>query len=161
MPKIKPTTGENEERERVSLVENKYLKLGFTFLNRPEIDMPRMPEEMTNLSANELGNYMSTYSAWREYTEDLLMSANLEVIAFEEEYRLQLKKDWITTAKRSGQTVKDKEKEIDVSEDIVYLRDKFVDAEMYRDMLASKFESINNAITVLSREITRRLGNRP
>jgi len=118
--------------------------------------MPTMPHEMSNLNSNDLGNYMSRYAAWREFTEDVLTQADMEYIEAKERYDYEYKKLWLTLPREK--TVKDSERRLDIHEDIVSLRESLTEAEMFKNMVGTKYESINNAITVLSREITRRQG---
>lgn len=120
--------------------------------------MPRMPHEMSNLNSQDLGNFMSQYAAWREYTEDVLVQANIRCIELENNYSHTKKVIWLSMSREK--TVKDTEKRLDIDEEVVSLREELMEAEMYRDLLATKYESINNALTVLSREVTRRQGRK-
>lgn len=162
MPKLSkkdssPEENRPEERSKYELAnktDSRYIKLGFNYVTKPEEDMPTMPDKMSNINSQELGNYMSTYAAWREYTEEVLMQAVMDYLLIEEKYDLEYKKSWLTTPKTS--TVKDKEYEIETLSFFVDLRRELTEASLYKQMIEAKYNSINNAISTLSREITRR-----
>lgn len=120
--------------------------------------MPTMPHEMSNLNSQDLGNYMSNYAAWREFTEDVLTQSNMEYLEAKEAYDLRYKQLWLTQERLK--TVKDSEKNLEINPEIVDLREKLLKAQMFNELIGTKYESINNAITVLSREITRRQGRK-
>ena len=126
----------------------------------PESTVPKMHLNITELKNTELGNFMSRYSAWREYTESLLTVAMAEFTLAEEKYRKEF-----TLKKFSGEydsykgkklSLKDKDAFIDTDEEIIRFREKMIECEVYKDMLSSKLESFSNAIATISREITRR-----
>lgn len=144
MPKLKETA------------VSKYRKQ-FPAIESPEERAPKMPLRMSDLTPAELGNYMSEYSAWREFTEDLLIEADSNYIELQEKYDNLLKQELLLAY--SGNQYKTKEEKkwsVETKEEFVNLREEVLQAELYKDMLGNKFESLTNAINTLSREITRR-----
>lgn len=112
-----------------------------------------MKPQITGITDNDLGDLMSAYASWKEYTEDLLLYAVQEATSAAEDLEYARKKMLLTT---SGKNRDERNARIDTEDRIHELDRKWLEADMYREMLSSKLESINGAISVISREITRR-----
>lgn len=150
MPKLPP---EKELREQEPEAIRKYRE------NFPAIDNegapPRMPINITGLTTAKLGDLSSRYAAWREYTEELHSIAVAHATQAQEAYDLAYSKAW-TLSMSKYRVVTDKKEWIHQHEPLVPLYSKKVEAFMYKDLLGRRMESYTNALTVISRELTRR-----
>lgn len=125
----------------------------FTSINAPKGGLPTMPIRMTDLSSEELGNIMSRYSAWREFTEDRHCEACAVYSQVKSEYDLQISKEMLLY---KDVTVSEKKARARTSQNTEGLAKKLYEAEIYMTLLASKLESFTNVLNILSRELTRR-----
>ena len=96
---------------------------------------------------------MFEYGAWREYAEQQLVQATAKAATLREYYQYA----WDQAYQRCGHgTETAKKRELGADEQLANLRFKVLQAEVYRDMLSGRVDSYNNAIAIISREITRR-----
>lgn len=126
----------------------------FAKVSKPEKDAPTIGKSLFTLSAQQLSDLQTNYTAWREYTEDLLTESLTELMIAKEDYSYHYDIELLKLAENLK--VKTKEALLNTSE---VLREKTVylqQVELYHELLGKKFESYTNCLTVISREITRR-----
>lgn len=139
-----------------SNAESRFRSHGFRPLSKPE-KPPRMAEDISKLSSPALGDLLSRYAAWREYTESLVSFAVAEYTRLSENYDFEYSKAWLTLPK--SDTIKAREYSLTSDNKLHKMRMELLEAEMYKDMLSDKVNSYTNVITTVSREITRREGD--
>lgn len=125
----------------------------FTELSSPKGGLPTMPTMIAEHSSIELGNIMSKYASWREYTEDRHMEACAVYAQVKSEYDLACDKEMLISG---ADTVTERKAEAKTSSKVAKLHKDLVDAEIYKDLFAAKLESFSNVLAILSRELTRR-----
>lgn len=125
----------------------------FDNLTAPKGGLPTMPTKITGSSLDELGDMMSRYSAWREFTEDLHMESCAVYSQVKSEYDLVCDRALLNSA---GHTVTERKAEAKSGNSVAPLAKKVLEAEIYMNLLAGKLSSFNNVLSVLSRELTRR-----
>ncbi len=136
-------------------MDARFYEKGFTDRKLPEDTEaePTLPYKISRVNNVNLGNLMSEYGAWREYTEHLLARATTEAAVLKEKYDFA----WDVAYQRcSSGTETSKKRALGADQALAAKRINLLEAEMYRDMLLSRVDSYNNALTVISREITRR-----
>lgn len=112
-----------------------------------------MPTKIADLASDELGNMISRYTAWREFTEDRHAEACAVVAQCKSEYDLEVDKEMLSS---SASTVTERKASAKASPKVERLYRDLSDAEIYRTLLANKLESFSNVLAMLSRELTRR-----
>lgn len=148
MPKIT----EKEKGTPVSPLER--FREHFSEITCPKGGLPTMPTKISETPSSQLGDMLSRYSAWREYTEDRHMEACAVFAQCKSEYDLACNKAMLT-AKAITVTEK-KAKAKFGNPEIENLYKAMNEAEIYRDLLANKLDSFSNVLAMLSRELTRR-----
>lgn len=151
MPKIKPDSSKTRDEKSNPLSE--FRSKGFTPVNKPGIPLPTMPTGISTLTLDKLGDLQAKYSAWREYTEDLLLEAVYEKIMAETTYQEKFDRKLLVM---EGKTVTEKKTLTDLDDEVIKYKNKSIHKEVFHTMLSSKLESLNNVLSVLSREISRR-----
>lgn len=151
MPTLKDTKKEVVEEQNPAI--KKFRDKGFNPKQAPNYGEPKMPKEITVLTVGNLGNLMSNYAAWREYTDDMVAEATARVVAAQEEFDFKYAVKFMNIP---GDKVTQKKMQLEADPELRKLRQELTEAEMYRDLLSAKQDSFNNAIATISREITRR-----
>ena len=145
MPKVK-----NQPKEYSPLTTFRKI-LGA--VEKPEKEMPTMVLRISELSSDDLGNMISRYSAWREFVEDKLIAASAEATSLREKYQAKYNAVYMGV---EGRTINDKKILTESNADVEKLDKEATDAEIMRDLFSGKLDSLSNAISTLSRELTRR-----
>jgi hypothetical protein len=135
------------------LKRDKFTLKGFDPLSAPEIPIPTFPASIASKTLDDLGDIMSFYAVWREYTEDLHLRAVADYTRQKEAYDFEWQKIFLSV---NGRNNTEREAKIAANPEIIVLRALLIEAEMYKEMLSAKLLSFNNAIAVISREISRR-----
>ena len=125
----------------------------FSELTPPKGGLPTMPTKIADLASDELGNMLSRYTAWREFTEDRHAEACAVLAQCKSEYDLEVDKALVFS---KASTVAERKASAKSNPQVSKLHKDVVEAEMYRDLLANKLESFSNVLAMLSRELTRR-----
>ena len=128
-------------------------RLVFTNIDAPKGGLPTMPLRMADLASDELGNIMSKYAAWREFTEDRHCEACAVFSQAKSEYDLHVSREMLSC---SESTVSEKKARARTSEGSSALLKKLDESEIYMTLLGNKLESFTNVLNILSRELTRR-----
>lgn len=136
--------------------QRKLIDAGFTEIGMPETGIPKAPTNVTALDGEKLGDVISLFSVWREYTEDLLARRQMELSLLQHEYDFEFNLMWLATTKTG--TLEDKKKTIATDQKIHTLNTALLQAQMFVDALIAKVESYSNILAMLSREISRRTG---
>ena len=125
--------------------------------NFPKVAKPvinaELPNSLAKLSSEKLSDLMNVYTAWREYTEDLLIEALAAFTKCKEYYEFERDKKYLALGKTTNAV---KDATLNIDEDLRKYQLPLTDAELYYDLLSNKLESYTNCLTVISREITRR-----
>jgi hypothetical protein len=144
-------------KDKPKLTPLQRFRKNFAEKAKPDNDVD-LPNKISVLSSDKLSDLQNHYSAWREFTEDLLVNSLAEAtsarIKYEYEYDVKLLQ-FIPQTKTKVQA----EAKTRVSEDIRKLYVSLSEAELYHELLGKKLESYNNALATISREITRRGNN--
>jgi hypothetical protein len=123
----------------------------------PELSAPghtlTLPRSLSKLTSDKLSDIMLKYTAWREYTEDLLIDAFVDLTKSNQEYSFAYSKAYVLC---SAKNKEEREAKVLAQDDIEELSLKRAKNQMYYDMLGDKLQGIKDTIGVLSREITRR-----
>lgn len=125
----------------------------FTELKPPKGGLPTMPICIAEVASDELGNIISRYTAWREFTEDRHMEACAVFAQCKSEYDLAVDREMLSSV---ASTVTERKADAKSNPKVASLYKTLVESEMYRDLLANKLESFSNVLAMLSRELTRR-----
>lgn len=127
----------------------------FNKIGLPEKKSPTIGKNLASLSSENLADLMTRYTAWREYTEDILVEATVEFTNAEQKYDdLYDKYSLVVTGSNRDIRHAKIMQEPEVKALAVIKRD----TEMYHKLLLGKLESFNNCLTIISREISRRSG---
>lgn len=132
--------------------KKKFREAGFTERDIPGTE-PVLPEKISRTSNKDLGDIMTKYGAWREYTEQLLTQASTKAAVLREEWQYEFDKKYNGS---SLGTATERKKEVGADQELFVRKREVLSAELYRDMLSSRAETYTECIAVLSREITRR-----
>ena len=160
MPKLpqsrnEPSEKNSQVKSNTSKYEKRYLE-GFPNVEKPETTTdkpPTMPTAISSVSLDVLGDYMSRYSAWREFAEEQLIRHLPTLLDAQEEYDYKYNKLFVGT---SASTVTDKKAIVAADENLRGTYRSYMEADVYKQMLSSRIESYTQCINTLSREITRR-----
>lgn len=125
----------------------------FDKMGKPSTPVPTFPKKVSSMTSDQLGDYTSQYAAWREFTEDLHFEAVQDKMMLQSKYDYEHAKLMVVA---QGDGLNEKKYFALADASLVELRRQLLDAEIYLDIVGSKLDSFNNALAVLSREITRR-----
>lgn len=125
----------------------------FTEIVPPKGGLPTMPTRISDYASDELGNIISRYTAWREFTEDRHMEACAVYSQCKSEYDLACDTEML---KSDGQTVSERKASAKTNSQVQKLGVIVNEAEIYTNLLAAKLDSFSNVLAMLSRELTRR-----
>jgi len=115
----------------------------------------KLPEKISHISTAQLSDLQNHYSQWREFTEDLLVEALAEFTSTKVKYDYEYDTTVIRLIPRC-KTKTEAETKARLEADIRKLFLSLSEAELYYELLTKKFESYNNALATISREITSR-----
>ena len=142
--------GSNEPSDKTPI--GKFRKV-FPKLEKPSESLPTMPKTITHMSSEKLGDIHAHYSAWREYTEDLLNDSMAELLTKQEVYDYERDKKYLLI---SGKNNTERDAKINTDERLRELSVPLSEADLYHELLLKKLESFNNCLATISREISRR-----
>ena len=125
----------------------------FQEVKKPETESPTMKLQISKLTSDELGDMISRYSTWREFVEDKLITAAAIASEIQSRYDTAYNKAYVSSG---AKTVNDKKAEAEADEDAQKIAKDLTEANIYKDLLSGKLTSCSNAISTLSRELTRR-----
>lgn len=125
----------------------------FQEVAKPEAASPTMKLQVSKLNSDELGDMISRYSTWREFVEDKLLTATAVLTEIQAEYDTAYNKAYVSS---ESKTVNDRKAEAEDDNVVQSIGKRLTEAQIYRDLLAGKLTSCSNAISTLSRELTRR-----
>lgn len=127
----------------------------FQIIDLPEKTSPTIGKDLSKFSAEKVSELMTRYTAWREYTEDLLVEALVERTNAEQKYSDKYDQ-FLLVAEGSNRDLR--HANIMQNVEMQKLQRVKMNAEMYHTLLQGKLESFNNCLTIISREISRRSG---
>lgn len=147
-----PTKKETERVPRVNSPIDTFRET-FKELSAPEKSTPTMVLKISELTSDELGDMISRYSAWREYTEDKLIAITAMKASITEQYKMIYNKAYIEA---DGRTISDKKILAETNDDVIKINKQLTEISQYEELFSGKMDSLSNAISTLSRELTRR-----
>jgi hypothetical protein len=130
---------------------------GLTF-QRPEGDQVSLPNDITDISSEQLGQLFTKLTAWTDYISSQLALAQLE------ERTALRKKDFLENTlliKRMGAQVKGEritavKAEISINPEVVELDNSYEEKYAYRKLVEMMLTNHERDLSLVSREITRR-----
>jgi len=134
---------------------------GLTF-QKPEGEPPTLPPDITDISSEELGELFTRLTAWTDYINSQLTTAQLD------ERAALKKKDFLENTmliKRMGAQVKGErvtaiKAEIAIHQDVVDLDNDYEEKYAYRKLVEMLMNNHERDLQLVSREITRRNNTR-
>ena len=125
---------------------------------KPEYDQVRLPNDITDISSEELGQLFTRLTAWTDYINSQLTLAQLE------ERSALKKKEFLENTmlvRRMGAQVKGErvtavKAEISVNQDVVDLDNDYEEKYAYRKLVEMLLTNHERDLSLVSREITRR-----
>lgn len=161
MPKIKgnkKSKSSIDSRQNMAANERaneEFKDFGFNNLNKPSSSNkpPTMPTEFESMKSPSLGNLMAEYSAWKEYTQEKHTLELNKLTMLKEEYDFEYAKK---LAVQKGNNITEKKALLMGDKELYEKRQAVTEQEMLVELLSSRAESFTDAISIISREITRR-----
>lgn len=129
----------------------------FRKIPKPEEKAPKLPIQISHLDLNRLSDLQTRYTAWREYTEDLMTESLTELTRAKEKYSYEWDKKLLLLPKMTRSL---QEAALNTDDYLHALDVSLTEAQLYHDLLTKKLESYTNCLAVISREITLR-GQKP
>lgn len=133
--------------------EKRFNNIGFNSREVPGENEPKLPQVISQVNNVQLGDLMSKYGAWREYAEHQLAQATAQAAKIGEQYQFEWDKAY---QRLSSGTETSKKRILGANQKLATHRQQLLESEIFRDLVASRVAAYNNALTVISREITRR-----
>jgi hypothetical protein len=130
--------------------------------NKPADDQVRLPNDITDISSEDLGELFTRLTSWTDY-----ISSQLTMAALEERAVLK-KKEYLENTmlvKRMGAQVKGEritliKAQISVDEDVQALDIEYEEKYAYRKLVEMLLTNHERDLSLVSREITRRSSER-
>lgn len=151
-PKTKSKT-DTDEKDLTPKTGKELFRSHFKPLLAPEGGMPHLPTRIAHVNSDKLGDLIAQYSAWREFCEDIHLSAVSDYIEAKAKHTTKFAELMIQA---TADDVTTKKAIVENNEDMKDLSAKLVQSEVYKEMIAAKLESFSNSLAMLSRELTRR-----
>lgn len=142
-----------KSKEKPSMAYDRFSHLGFIERAKPDFPLPALPRAISLITPNKLGDTMSQYGAWREYTEDLLNHSMYTFNKKREELDIARKRKFLLV---NGKNKDERTAKIDTDPEIQALATDVLEYEMFYEMLSTKLTSIEKSIALISREYSRR-----
>jgi hypothetical protein len=136
---------------------DKFTNWGLTF-NKPSEEQVRLPNDITAINSEELGELFTRLTAWTDYIASQLVHAQLEERASQ---KLMEYNENILLVKRLGAGVRGErvttvKAEIAIDENIVNLSNQYEEKYAYRKLVEMLLNNHERDLSLVSREITRR-----
>lgn len=147
------------QKEYANKIEQELSEQGVTFFDESNLDIDmdymKLPRELTEVSNKDLGEYLNAFTQQKLYLRTLLGRSEVESDIVAQEY--------FTAAhplyrKYSTEKLSEKAKDRIVNAD-PHVKDyytKFVDVKRRCSILSKSIENIEDAVFLISREISRR-----
>lgn len=136
---------------------DKFTNWGLTF-NKPSEEQVQLPNDITAINSEELGELFTRLTAWTDYIASQLVHAQLEERAAQ---KLLEYNENILLVKRLGAGVRGErvttvKAEIAIDENIVNLSNQYEEKYAYRKLVEMLLNNHERDLSLVSREITRR-----
>ena len=125
----------------------------FKRIKKPGDEPPTMPHDIAVMNWDAISNLQSHYSAWREYTEDLMVETLVAITNAKQEYDNVYDPEYILT---QGKNKEERDIKVRQNPKVRRKAQELEQAELMHELLGKKLESFNNCLATISREITRR-----
>jgi len=136
---------------------DKFSNWGLTF-NKPSDQQVLLPQDITAISSEELGELFTKLTAWTDYIASQLVHAQLDeraaLKALELSENLMLVKRM--GASNRGERVTTVKAEIATDEKIIALSNQYEEKYAYRKLVEMLLNNHERDLALVSREITRR-----
>lgn len=135
----------------------KFSGWGLTF-SRPEGDQVTLPDDITDISSEQLGNLFTRLTAWTDYIASQVAMAQLEE-------RAALRKKDLTEntmlikrmgAQAKGERITAIKAEVSIHPEIIALDNDYEEKYAYRKLVEMLLNNHERDLSLVSREITRR-----
>jgi len=128
---------------------------------RPDYTRPQLPSDITAISAEELMELFSEITSWLDYIEVQLAAAQIDEKYEEQQLEEVRAHEQVEASRTDSRTdVTTKKALAFESEDFRAQRDRLHNAFGYRRIVETIYNSLERARFIVSREITRRTGDR-
>ena len=114
-----------------------------------------MPKSLSSLESSKLSDLYAHYAGWREFSEDITNVALAEMVKAKQAYDYAWDVEFLKVRSKF-KTSKETDAYLHTHAELESLKDIWNEKELFHTLLLKKLESLNNALTVISREITRR-----
>jgi hypothetical protein len=128
---------------------------------RPEIEIPEIPRDLSEVSDKVLMTLFTDYVGWNNYLDVVRVDAEIE----EANAETAVKVEEATAMVGAGWGPKDKvtlaRAERDVDPEVIAVRRRYEEARARRKMLTVLCGNLERGAALLSRELTRRVSRAP
>jgi hypothetical protein len=121
-------------------------------------EYPELPQDLTDLSSEELSQLFSKITAWTDYVAVQVSAAQVDERSIERKLETVSAQLMVTrmTNKASGDRVTAIKAEVSIDPKVLGLAEKLEKAYAYRKMIESIFFNLERDSALVSRELTRR-----
>jgi hypothetical protein len=158
--KVDPKEIQKSYRQRI---EDKLEKEGVPFFE-PDKNLMfseeflMLPQEITEVTSKELGEYLNAFTQQKMYLRTLSGRLSLKLEGARREY-LMSSSNGYKELSESKMSEKAKDRILNSSGEVVQFYNNMIDCENELDLVNGAIDSIDDAIFLLSREVTRRTGD--
>ena len=129
---------------------------GFILWDRPELEVPHLPADLTSLDDEALMDLWSVLVAWSDYTNGQLSAAQVDERSTERKLKFTESQLMVLKGAGSKASVTMLKAEIAVSPAIEKLEEELDGLYAYRKMVESIAQNLERDSSLISRELTRR-----
>ena len=129
---------------------------GFILWDRPELEVPHLPADLTSLGDEALMDLWSVLVAWSDYTNGQLSAAQVDERSAERRIKYLESQLMVLKGASSKSSVTLLKAEIAVDPKIQKLEDELDVLYAYRKMVESIAQNLERDSSLISRELTRR-----
>lgn len=123
--------------------------------DKPEHDVPAIPEDVTDLSDKELMNFFGRFVAWQNYADTLMEAAETEELVSEGALRVA---EAVAVAASDQKQVTQAKASAYASPEVREASRRWVQAKAHRKALSLQQNALERSANFLSRELSRRIG---
>lgn len=145
-----------EYKDIIKDVDKKTKELGLPKVGKPEKE-PSFPSNVPDLSGEDLTQLMGEYEAWASFLRAKVSELSAKE-AIEAEYRKRIFLKTKIKFREEGFTATDSSDKAVLGEDVEKVDKYLAELKYERDLLTPTMETYENFVKVLSRELTRKVG---
>lgn len=144
-----------EDSKAVTRAKSQIDHLGLPTPHKPNTIELRWPENVADISSEELAEHLAWCTGWASYAGWHLSHAETNEAAFEVEYATN-QQALILNSAGDYKTVTELKASVSNSKGLLVCKAKILEAKALRKMLAALLEGYDKKYTTISREISRR-----